>query len=108
MYANIDWVYAGDFVKAFVKILNIDKSDTFIIATGKNNKLKNFIAYVFNYLDLDWKNYVKVDSTLLNRKSKKNLCGDFSKLNIVTGWKPKKNLKQLAELMVDKELELIS
>ena len=104
--AEIDWGYAGDFVKAFVEILNCDVSDDFIIATGKINKLKVFISHVFSYLELDWEKYVREDQSFLIRKINGVLCGDYQKLNKLTGWKPTADLESLAEIMVNKELEL--
>ena len=102
----IDWGYAGDFVEAFVKILKCDKSGEFIIATGQTNKLKTFIKYVFSYLGMDWKEYVKEDPSFLTRKINGVLCGDYRKLMNLTGWAPKTDLKSLAKIMVDQELEL--
>ena len=81
--ADIDWGYAGDFVEAFVKILSCDKPDNFIVSTGQTYKLKNFIIYVFSYLDLDWKKHVVIDENLLTRKSINNLCGDNKKISDV-------------------------
>ena len=103
--SDIDWGYAGDFVEAYVKILNYKSPDTFVVATGATSKLKDFIKYVFDSLDLDWKNYVKQDELLLKRKIDGVYCGDYSKLSEKTGWKPKVNLRYLAELMVKEEIK---
>jgi len=103
--AKIDWGYAGDYVEAFVKILNIESADEFIIATGKTHELKDFIIYVFEYLSLDWKKYVREDSSLLKRRIQGVYCGDPSKIKSLTGWNPNIDLKSLAHLMVDKELQ---
>ena len=103
--AQVDWGYAGDYVEAFVKILSCEKPNNFIVSTGQTYKLKNFIIYVFSYLDLDWKKHVVIDENLLTRKSINNLCGDNTKISEITGWRPKHNLEDLAKLMVDKEIE---
>jgi len=103
--AKIDWGYAGDYVEAFVKILNIESADDFIIATGKIYELKDFINYVFESLNLDWKKYVKEDSRLLKRRIQGVYCGDPSKIKSLTGWMPKTDLKTLAEKMVIYELK---
>ena len=66
--ADIDWGYAGDFVEAYVKILQYGIPDNFVIGTGKTFKLKDFIYFVFDYLDLNWKKYVRQDDLLLKRK----------------------------------------
>jgi GDPmannose 4,6-dehydratase len=105
MDMEIDWGYAGDFVIAFVQILNYHTPENFIIATGRTHKLKDFIKYVFDYLDLDWRKYVKQDATLLTRTTNGIYCGDYNKLLEVIGWNPTMDLKSLAHLMVDKELQ---
>ncbi len=103
--ALIDWGYAGDYVLAMVKILEHSKADDFIIASGKKAELKDFITIVFENLDLNWKEYVKEDPSLLKRKSMNVLCGNPQKLIDLTGWKPKVSLEELAYLMVDSEIK---
>jgi len=104
--AEIDWGYAADFVEAFVKILKCEVPENFIIATGQIQKLNDFIQYVFEYLELDWQNYVRQDGTLLTRSTNGIYCGDYNKLKKMTGWEPKTVLKTIAELMVDYQLKL--
>jgi len=103
--AQIDWGYAGDYVQAMLKILEHEKPDDFIVASGKKVRLKDFIALVFDYLDLDWKNFIKESPEVLTRKNTNLLFGNPRKLMDQTGWKPTVNLEQLAKLMVDYELE---
>lgn len=102
--AQIDWGYAGDYVKAMMKILDQNKSDDFVIASGRKARLKDFISVVFDYLDLDWKVFVRESPELLIRNSANSLCGNPGKLMDQTGWKPSVSLEQLARLMVDYEL----
>jgi len=104
--AQLDWGYAGDYAGAMYKILTHNKPDDFIIASGEKIKLIDFINYVFSYLNLDWKNFVKESPELLSRKSTNMLCGNPQKLMKETGWTPKIKLKELAKLMVDYELSL--
>jgi len=104
MNAQIDWGYAGDYVFAMYRILSHRSPDDFIVASGNTVKLRDFIDIVFNYLELDWKKYVKEDPTLLKRKAAYTLCGNSKKLTDETNWKPKVGLKELAYLMVDDEL----
>jgi len=103
--AELDWGYAGDYVQAMLKILEHEKPDDFIVASGKKVRLKDFIALVFDYLDLDWKNFIKESPEVLTRKNTNLLFGNPRKLMDQTGWKPTVNLEQLAKLMVDHELE---
>jgi len=106
--AEIDWGYAGDYVMAMFKILNHTKADDFIIASGEKVKLIDFVAIVFNLLDIDWKKYVEQDPSLLKRKMLNPFCGNPKKLKDATGWAPKYNLNKLAKLMVKKELEYLT
>ena len=97
----VDWGYAGDIVIAMQKILDLEKSGNFIIATGKTSPLKNFVEFVFNDLNLDWRKYIEIKPNLIKRKPINNLCGDYSKLSQMTGWSPKYELKDIAEIMVN-------
>ena len=60
--------------------------------------------FVFNYLNLDWRKYVEIIPSLIKRKPVDNFCGDYSKLSQMTGWSPKYELKDIAEIMVKKEI----
>ena len=102
--AQVDWGYAGDYVKAMVKMLGQNKPNDFVIASGERVKLKDFISIVFDYLDLDWKEFVRESPELLTRNTANSLCGNPSKLMDQTGWKPTVSLEELARLMVDYEL----
>lgn len=102
---QIDWGYAGDYVMAMFKILNHTKPDEFVVASGKKVKLLDFVSIVFNHLGMDWRKYVRQDSTLLKRKSTSLLCGNPKKLMDLTGWYPEVDLNKLAILMVDYELD---
>ena len=96
----VDWGYAGDFVEAMQNILNLEKSDNFVISNGKSEPLENYISSVFSCLDLNWKEHTVVDPSILKRKPIEGLCGDYSKLHDMTGWTPRFNLKKLGQLMV--------
>ena len=104
--SKIDWGFAGDYVKAYHKILSYKKPEDFIISSGSIHKIKDFIKYVFNYLDLDWKKYVVENNKIIKRSSNGTLFGNSNKLFQKTGWKPENNLESLATIMVDNELEM--
>ena len=70
-----DWGYAPDYVTAMWLILQQEKSDDFIIATGKLHSVRDFLEIVFTYLELDYKDYVKVDPKFFRASEKKPLCG---------------------------------
>jgi len=105
--AQVDWGYAGDYVKAMMKILDHNRPDDFVVASGKKVGLKDFISVVFNYLNLDWKEFVRESPELLIRHTTNLLCGNPGKLMDQTGWKPTVSLEELARLMVDYELEQV-
>jgi len=103
--ALVDWGYAGDFVSAYIKILEHKNADDFIIGTGKVNKIKFFVKIVFDQLGLEWKKYVVVNKNIIKR-SPYCISANFSKLNKATGWKPKYDLEALAKKLVNDEMKL--
>lgn len=85
--AKTDWGYAPDFIDAMWRIMQLDKPDDFIIATGKPHSVQDWVENVFGLLDLDWRKYVHEDRSLITRE-KAVLLGDSSKLFSHTGWNP--------------------
>ncbi|MCX6113048.1 MAG: GDP-mannose 4,6-dehydratase [Proteobacteria bacterium] len=100
--AEIDWGYANDYVDAFIKIMELNTADDFIVATGKANKVMDFIKITFDHLSLDWRKHVEEDKNILYRK-RKTLVGDSSKLMDRTGWTPNTSFKQMIELLLKEE-----
>jgi len=103
--SQIDWGYAGDYVNAMHVILKHHTPDDFIISSGQKFELVDFISLVFNNLGLDWKKYVRQDTSLLSRKPNNSLFGNPKKLMDATGWSPKYNLSMIAQKMIDEELK---
>ena len=101
--AEVDWGYAPDYVDAMYKILKLKSGDDFIIASGKNHKVKEFVKEVFDLLGLDWKKYVKEDKKIISKKSLV-LIGKSNKLKKATGWKPTVDFKKMIKILVEKEL----
>lgn len=99
--AVIDWGYAGDYVEAMHKILSAKAPDDFVIASGQAHTVKQFVQGVFGYLRLDWKKFVRQDPGLISGRHQSHWQGNSAKLKKVTGWKPKKNFKELIALMVE-------
>jgi GDPmannose 4,6-dehydratase len=81
-----DWGHAKDYVKVMWEILQLDKPDDFVCATGVSHTVKELCEYVFKKLDLDWTLYVKQDEKFLRPEELHNLKGDPSKLINVTNW----------------------
>ena len=84
--ATRDWGHAKDYVKAMWLILQQDKSDDYVCATGISHSVRDLCKYVFDYLGLDYKNYVTVDEKFLRPEELHDLKGDSSKLVKATGW----------------------
>jgi GDPmannose 4,6-dehydratase len=104
--AKRDWGYAGDYVEAMWLILQQDKPDDFVIATGVTHSVQEFLNEVFGYLDLDWHKYVVVDPKYFRPAEVDILQGDATKAQKILGWKPRTTFKELAKMMTDADLEL--
>jgi GDPmannose 4,6-dehydratase len=104
--AKRDWGFAGDYVEAMWLMLQQDKPDDFVIATGENHSVKEFLDEVFGYLGLDWKEYVEIDSRYLRPTEVDVLLGDSTKAKKILGWEPKVTFKELARIMVDEDMKL--
>ncbi|MCP4650709.1 MAG: NAD-dependent epimerase/dehydratase family protein [PVC group bacterium] len=95
-----DWGYAPDYVRAMHAMLNIEKADDFIVATGKKHSVLDFIKIAFGYLDLDWQLYVE-ENNLIISKDNNCLVGNSQKLREVTGWQPSVDFKEMIQKMID-------
>ena len=105
--AQRDWGYAPDYVKAMWQVLQISKPDDYIIATGCLHSVREFLEITFSYLDLDYKDYVKVNPKFHRASEKKALCGDSSKLRKTIGWSNTKNLEDIIKEIIDSEFKII-
>lgn len=103
--AKRDWGFAGDFVEAMWLMLQQDKPDDFVIATGEMHSVQEFLEVSFEALDLDWKKYVEIDPRYFRPTEVDGLCGDFSKAKEKLGWEPKVSFRELTEMMVKADLK---
>jgi GDPmannose 4,6-dehydratase len=100
-----DWGYAKEYVESMWKMLQQDSPSDFVVATGIGASVKQFAQAAFEYAGLNWLDHVKIDERY-NRPTEVNaLIGDPSKIRKELGWIASTNWKQLAELMVESELE---
>ena len=104
--AQRDWGFAGDYVEAMWMILQQERPDDFVIATGEIHSVRSFVELTFAELDLDWKAHVEVDPRYFRPTEVDALCGDASKARRVLGWKPRVSFAQLVKMMVTADLEL--
>lgn len=103
-----DWGFAGDYVEAMWLMLQQDKPDDYVIATGENHSVQEFVEIAFNTVGIsDWEKYVISNNPKDMRPAEVDyLIGDASKANKELGWKPRTSFKELIEMMVKADLEL--
>ena len=101
-----DWGFAGDYVEAMWKILQYKKPDDWVIATGENYSILDFIKECFDIVGLDYKKFVKFnDKNYLRPSEVPNLLGDSLKARKLLKWKPKIKFKKLCKMMVEEDLK---
>lgn len=100
-----DWGFAGDYVEGMWRILQHDRSDDFVLATGEMHSVKEFLQEAFARLDMDWKEFVRHDSRYDRPSEVDQLLGDASKARRELGWEPKVKFKDLVAMMVDADLK---
>lgn len=101
--ARRDWGFTGDFVEAMWLMLQQEKSDDFVIATGKSHSIKDFLDASFFSLDLDWHDYVVVDEGYLRPTEVESLLGDPTKAKELLSWEPKVGFMELVRMMIDSD-----
>jgi len=104
--AKRDWGFAGDYVKAMWLMLQQKKPDDYIVATGQTHSVSEFLDEVFGHLDLDWKEYVKIDERYFRPTEVDMLLGDPAKAKKVLNWEPEVTFKALAKMMVESDMKM--
>ena len=99
-----DWGYAKDYVKAMWMMLQQDRPDDYVIATGETHSIEEFLDVAFNYVNLDWEDYVAFDPRYLRPAEVDLLIGDPTKARQKLGWEPSVTFEGLVKLMVDADL----
>ena len=102
-----DWGYAPEYVEAMWMMMQIDEPQDFVIGTGENNSVKDFVKTAFEYAGLEYKKFVKVDERYLRPIEVEELKADPSKVERILGWRPKIYLDDLISIMVDADMESI-
>jgi GDPmannose 4,6-dehydratase len=103
--AKRDWGWSPEFVEAIYKIMQHDKPDIFVVATGETHTIKEFLEEAFKYVGLDWKKYVKIHDKYKRPNEVPLLLGDAKKIRKEIGWKPKMKFKDIVHAMIDYDLE---
>jgi GDPmannose 4,6-dehydratase len=104
--AKRDWGFAGDYVEAMWLMMQQEKADDYVIATGETHSVREFLEEVFGYLGLDWQKYVEVDPRYYRPTEVDLLLGDSSKAKKLFGWQPKVTFKALAKMMTDEDMKI--
>jgi GDPmannose 4,6-dehydratase len=102
-----DWGFAGDYVKAMWMMLQQEKPDDYVVATGETHSVQELVEVAFSYLDLDWHEFVVQDPRYMRPAEVDLLVGDPSKAGQVLGWEPKVTFVELIQQMVDADLALL-
>ncbi len=104
--AKRDWGFAGDYVETMWLMLQQNKPDDYVVATGESHSVREFVKEVFSHLDLDWQKYVEIDPRYFRPTEVDLLQGDASKAKKLLNWQPKVTFKELARLMTDADMEI--
>jgi GDPmannose 4,6-dehydratase len=108
LQAQRDWGFAGDYVRAMWLMLQQERADDYVIATGISHSVQDLVAIAFGRVGLDWQKYVRSDPALLRPAEVTHLLGDASKARAELGWTPSVNFTQLIEMMVDADLKRLA
>ena len=107
MAAERDWGFAGDYVRAMWMMLQRDTPEDFVLATGAKRSVRELARAAFSCVDLDYRDFVQVDSSLLRRNDVNTLLGDITKARRELGWEPTISFEQLIQMMVEADLARI-
>lgn len=102
-----DWGFAGDYVRAMWLMLQQDKPDDYVVATGEKHSVRELVETAFSYVGLDWRKHVEIDPKLIRPAEVCTLRGDASKARRVLGWQPQVSFTGLVHMMVDSDLEAV-
>jgi GDPmannose 4,6-dehydratase len=102
--ARRDWGFAGDYVEAMWTIMQQERPDDYVIATGETHSVREFLDAAFGYLDLDWHKHIEIDPRYYRPNEVDLLLGDCSKARRELGWQPKVRFHDLVRMMIDADL----
>jgi GDPmannose 4,6-dehydratase len=104
--ARRDWGYAGDYVEAMWRMLQCDRPDDYVIATGESHSVREFLDLAAAHCGLDWTQHVVIEDRYFRPSDVDHLRGDASKARSRLGWKPTIGFEDLVKMMVDHDMEL--
>ena len=105
--AKCDWGFARDYVEAMWLMLQQDRPDDYVIATGETRSVREFCEAAFEHVGLDYKEHVMIDPLYFRPSEVDLLIGDAAKARDRLGWKPRTTFQELVRMMVDSDLEML-
>ena len=106
--AHRDWGFAGDYVDAMWRMVQQDRPDDYVIATGISHSVQNLVEVAFSHAGLDWRKHVRLDPKLIRPAEVEHLIGDSSKARAQLGWTPSVEFAGLVKMMVDADLARVA
>jgi GDPmannose 4,6-dehydratase len=106
--AKRDWGFAGDYVESMWLMLQQEKPDNYVVATGETHTVQELVKVAFDYLNLDWKKHVKIDPRFIRPAEVELLIGDSTKARTELGWNPRYSFEDLVKMMVDADYKLLT
>ena len=102
--ARRDWGFAGDYVQAMWLMLQQGQPDDYVVATGNDHSVRDFLEAAFGYVGLKYEDYVVIDEKFYRPAEVHQLKGDFAKAERELGWRPEVQFEELVEMMVKADL----
>jgi GDPmannose 4,6-dehydratase len=106
--AHRDWGFAGDYVRAMWQMLQQERADDYVIATGISHSVRDLVEVAFGHVGLEWQKHVRLDPKLLRPAEVEHLVGDSSKARAQLGWQPSVDFVDLVKMMVNADLERVA
>jgi GDPmannose 4,6-dehydratase len=106
--AHRDWGFAGDYVVAMWQMLQHERAEDYVIATGISHSVQELVEVAFGHAALDWRKCVRHDPALIRPAEVEHLIGDSRKARTQLGWEPKVDFASLVRMMVDADLERLA
>lgn len=102
-----DWGYAPEYVETMWLMLNQKEPNDYVVSTGESHSIKDFLEIAFNYVNLDWSDFVKIDTKFFRPSEIYEVKGDSSKARTALGWEPKIKFSEIVKIMVDEDIKLL-
>jgi GDPmannose 4,6-dehydratase len=102
-----DWGYAPEYIEAMHRILQQDRPDDFVLGTGEVHTVKEFVEETFNYVGLDWREFVEIEARYMRPTEVDYLAADCGKAKKMLSWAPSVTFKDLVRIMVDSDMEAV-